>query len=1327
MENDLKFSGVSPVVIDYNGSTDDIYAPVRGSSCDVNIVSQQILDDLYTPVKDDIVVRIKRDYIEYQKVMDYSRGVCRFIGVTGYQVEIYDGDEFGIYTIDDIKYQFTDIDGDLNMRCDISTPFTGANPESDVWLKARKKGRNTIVFDRMNKWNLSTSERYFYVGTISYKHDYTSHYPTIYVRTPGSPVPGYWTRMGYYFLFKEDNTQLGYGSYVSTEDIVHFEDGTTEMISTAPHYEGVYTFQVINNSPWGGTVAGWKRVASYYVDETSDRVFLEGRFCPKVKLFNNEREEVEVTDVGLGYTSLGGPSNVYTLDHTTHTCKVRAVIPNSTSSTPANEKFSSGKFFTDADYNLFLWNYNGDIICMADQLSWESYDDLSEFAVSGSFNVEFYFAGVTATTYTDSRDQDLMFFMSYWDPAQRIYYRSVPVSNSEYLWEGYMTPNTYSQSVTQNLDNITMTAIDPVSILKYVTIDHLFTKPQILTYREILGQTLSYVMLSKNALKVERTVSYGGEYSGSNGLLDLKVQVSNFWDESGEPATAYDMIGEMLRPFSMVLAFNAEGFQIYNQNRTEGVRVFDKYNIQVNGTLSFQNVESESTVVYDYTYNDWKSNNTQEPSIEIGSTYDKVTGVASTLVPSYSQSVFDIVDYNQRDKYSIYDLNVEKNKTKGYRKVSSTSVRLDTADAWYYLWNGVYTDEIYHLESHGGYVNGYLNMNKANYYLYYETGHPSDYGSILNFYGGTNNPTGTGTYQDQEKPVEVHKRITAYAPDNGLPLEFWEQSIGVSGLQDLIWGYSRTYDQETGYETPHLSKAADSRGGIEQIMSESNRIVYSQEYNINLSSLDEHTIDFNLIQSYSRTGIDSQIDVYQNNTCDSKMFDLSFDDDTQKYNATLTSSSSVAYFPALWNASSVKVDTLYFSRYKTSSTIFRPSRLLPVWDKRKVMMYIKLSDNSVLQFNGKEWISDLHPENANSFYLMKMMNGENLYHTDFRYNLIETSDGEHYSLTNERYTYYTDEVGGVVDHSVSGGHNYYCEVYKSDSNTWNQWVDKCGEGQLSINMPLIDDLNAKVCVDVYNSTMLGMTGSNNTSGGQNMEKIYYTIEGTGKKWDDDQQEYVYITLSDYNTNNYGSITGTLTYIDYLPYNTSYVKGEHLDLEISVSVPESNLGQMFSESDIQYTIDKKKNYVEEFNGPSFQVNTYNNLVHSSFSYLIFGSDVADPGNFIIAGMNVRPECFAVQAYMNWLSEVRKIYKKTLVPKNYTYKFSNIMTFIKSPEVSTNKLMVITDSWDLKTNRHSITSVECHDLDVDSVESFIADELPRRARAERYNLPTAYRKP
>lgn len=857
------------------------------------------------------------------------------------------------------------------------------------------------------------------------------------------------------------------------------------------------------------------------------------------------------------------------------------------------------------------------------------------------------------------------------------------------IWEGYKMPNTYSQEVSLNLDNITMTCIDPVSILKFVTVDKLIDKPNIVTYGELIGKALAYVMIDANSMWVERTVSYDGSYSGTNGLLDLSIQVANFWDEAGEPSTVYEVIEEMLRPFCLTLVYYNNTYQIYNSNKISGTRYFDKYTINTNGTLtrtSTNQSETRTTGLYQFSTDDWKSNNTQTPTIEINSTYDKVTGIASTSIPNYSRMVFDVVDYTQRNKYSYEDFNVQRNKSKGYVP-SGTSASLDTTNRWYYIWNGVYCDANYGLTDAGLYTNWYNNCNKAYYYLTGNAGHPDNWGACLNFYGGANNPTATGKTQSSEKSVKVNKKITAYATDNGIPLELLETS-------DLNWAFNGnvTY-QDSVNMAPEIDKSdkTNAKYGVSKNQIAS-RVVYHQEYsNVLMDSNNQQTIDLDISQSYSRTGIDLDIDILNNNTCTNTQF-VNYD------NMYYLSSATVNYFPKMWDSASVVVDKNYFSKYATPYTLTRPSRVRPVWDKRRIDLYITLTNNSVLQFNGKEWVSDLHPEIANSFYLMRMVNGEQLFNQEHRYNIIETADGERYTLGEEPYVYYLDEVGGVTEREMSGGSTVTYEIYRDESKDWYKWIDKCSDGSMSFLLPEVDDMGATIVMDIYNSYLLGTTGGNTTE-----------IRNT--------QETIWFKDPDNLVRNYP------TTVLFLPHNVTYVKAEHLNLDISVSVPESNLGQMFDESDIKYQLNSDNDYVEEFEGPSFLVNTYNPLVASSFSYLVFGNTIADPNLFIVAGQTVRPEAYTVQAYFNWLSKIRKIYTKTLVPEmNRTRPFANVRCYITSPEVGNNELLVVKDTWDVKTNRHTVTAVEDQDLEVGTVGTVDVQELPRMARADRWNLPT-----
>ena len=64
----------------------------------------------------------------------------------------------------------------------------------------------------------------------------------------------------------------------------------------------------------------------------------------------------------------------------------------------------------------------------------------------------------------------------------------------------------------------------------------------------------------------------------------------------------------------------------------------------------------------------------------------------------------------------------------------------------------------------------------------------------------------------------------------------------------------------------------------------------------------------------------------------------------------------------------------------------------------------------------------------------------------------------------------------------------------------------------------------------------------------------------------------------------------------------------------------------------------------------------------------------------------------------------------------------MGFIRSSEVGDKLLMITGDSLDVKTGRHSITAIECEDIEVTDINSVDVVEVPRQARNVRFRYPT-----
>lgn len=885
-------------------------------------------------------------------------------------------------------------------------------------------------------------------------------------------------------------------------------------------------------------------------------------------------------------------------------------------------------------------------------------------------------------------------------------------------WYGYLQPNQYSQEVKTNLNEISLTAIDMLAMMKYIKIDEILTRPNILTFKDILGKALACVQIYPNKLYVERVVSYGGLYDGTNGLLDLSIQVSNFWDEGGEPETIYTMIEEMLKVFNLTLICWNNDFIIYDpkfQFTSADLRVFDCYTVRPDGQLT---EKTENQVQLDdiawnpeYSKSDesvvwYVPNNNSTPTMQINETYDKITGVASSSVPEYNSSAFDKVSYTDRDKYDAAWLNIERNKIKGY----SSPYNIDTKPYWFFMWNGVYTNVDYDLVSNGGYVNGWVNINGA--YRYFnddnDRGHMEDYGSVLNFYGGTANAIATDKQQAEERVVEVNKRITAYAPDNGLPPEFLEKD-------DFKWSFDDGYAvaSEGVVEDPTISFASPytvEKYGVQHDMKESSRIVYHQEYpNMQLIQGDQQTIEINLKQAYSRTGINTEIGLYSNSlTSNNKFLEVSDGDGGVNY---ILMNCDLWYIPSWWNSSNVRVTAPYFTK-------------TPKWDRRRIDMYVKNNDGTIYQFNGKEWVEGTAVSADNCFYLCKLMNGEKLFNTDHSYDMIECSDGKRYSLTDEQITVRTNSKGEVVS---SGGTSTTYTRYAAISNEWVKYISSTQAGNIKIYLPDMDAVNVSVVTDIYNSTFLGMSGDDNSSYGYS-HTFTYQFKGQVERIDPEGGESFWydIDTSEMRTKSPRA--------SFIPYSADYVKAEHLDIEVEVSVPESNLGQMFSQSDIEYTLNKSKGYLEEYEGPTFRINTKNQLVKSSNSYLIYKDKVCEGDEFVFHDkLNARPECYTVQAYYNWLGTIRRVFdftirmegSDTMDGRYYLWYVCPARTYIylHNALLVDKWLKIISDTWDLKTNRHTIKAIECENMNVDKVDSFATIEIPRRARNDLYNLPTA----
>lgn len=880
-------------------------------------------------------------------------------------------------------------------------------------------------------------------------------------------------------------------------------------------------------------------------------------------------------------------------------------------------------------------------------------------------------------------------------------------STTTNLFEGYLTPNTYSQTLSPNLDNIDMTAIDPVSMLKYLYIDDILEKSKTISMGELIARALAAVKIDIDELWIEDNL----KYDGTKTLVDMLVQTNNFWDEGGDGMTMYAAVGECLRLFGYTLVFTGDKYMIYSvmTDHTFGTtyRDFIRYRIYDGGVLSGaigRPQIKKSNFHFIHSEGDWTTID-DSPSLSIDNTYDRISGVASTKIPNYSFTAFDMISSEERDKYDVGDLNIAKNKIKGY----NSSGELVSDDEWFYIWNGVYINPDFGLDIEGGNVNGYANINGAYEYMTGQTGHPTASGGILNFYGTDDNPVGTGRDPEQERVVEVKECITVFAPDNGLAPEFLEKD-------DLKWDFTGGYsdgDGENSYDVESTcvkQNSSDAKYGVNCDGVE-DAVSYSQKYeNITISKDAEQTLVIDLSQSYSRTGINQNITISNYSDITNKTFTIVNDGDGENTGNTFAKlRSGTAYtYPWTWQCDNVTVDYGYFSKYSFSgSTSDAP--LKEVWDKRKVILFVQLMDGTKYQFNGKDWVETEYITDTNAFYLWKLMNYGKIFGEEFRYDIIQCGDGNRFSLNEDGFIYYTDSKGGVYKSGESGT-KHTIKYYGAPGNDWLKYVDDISEGTLSIILPAVDAVNATVQCDIYHSSLLGTTGnSSHGAPGNTYHIIRYKVTQSG-------------------ADNSGEVAGEAVEIYWAPINATYIKAEHLNIDISLSVPESNLGQMFGESDIKYQTAPSKKFRESFDTPSFLVNTKHPIVSQSHSYVIVGNSLADPNKFSIGWQSskiaCRPENYVMQGYKNYWGTIRKSYTRVLVP--HKAGFSNCLCYIEAPDIPDDGngrwLMVLSDQHDVKTNRHTITAIEDYGLTVKEIQNYTVIELPRKSRNPRFDLPS-----
>lgn len=894
---------------------------------------------------------------------------------------------------------------------------------------------------------------------------------------------------------------------------------------------------------------------------------------------------------------------------------------------------------------------------------------MKEVKVSGQTPVSITYAGDKADYFLPVRTSTMELMIVdnqilsdlYTSKKNGVYVRVENGANM--VWQGYVTPNLYSQQLSQNYDSISVTCIDPLGLLKYYNISDIYKKGKTVKYSEFFGKVLSLISRDgSGVLYVETNVCYTGAGGpDEHDIMNLEFQLNNFYDELDEGDDLNTAVTELLRPFCKYIIFDGVNFYIRDCVNIDVTKRYDVYDFNKDGIV-YRNVEYMSHQVKNIDV-DYISNNTNNPEVTIDTTYNKFSVVASTLTQKYGKDVGEAsgVEAEDIDSYAILEGNVNVSKiSNGWpiEDIEESSRFKEYRNRYVYLFNGVVDNAYYGLKSTGG-VNGYDNMYQFYKYTVGDTSNSSESwtGSLLNFYGSGINLMAPDDITSK-RSVDISKCITTFAPDMCIPPEFMYES-------DFKWKCER-YLLTQRYNLTKLGDTTDWKWGQPR-KGNFETLAYKNKFEKIIIGKKPVCVDINTRYKYSRTGTKAELSVVPTS------------DTVVRYTGNQINTDNTGIIPVKWKTSEVKFNNEYFNNFYNGKPI-------PVFiDYHKVVIKAKFN-NEVKYFNGKDWVTT-----PAQFYLGNVMNMQAVFEEKIPDIICTDPD----KIVNPNGNYYWFSLNGSKTIYVTKNNefseeatNYPVEI--PDYKYITKYLNNCDAGYVSIILP---DSSANTTCDVevefYTGRLFGNAGSHSSN---DTIKDEFVVKDT---------LYLYRKECRYN---------------FMPSCVSYCKAEHFDIETNIATPKSSKSGMFDESDIKYSYKQKNDMFEEMEIEDLKVNTYNDLVMSSASYILYNNTYADPNRFYINNLNIRPENYLLNAYINLFGRVRRVYNKCIRMNGKLQLFDRI----KAPEISDYTLTVIGYTYDVKTDRYSITAVEDLHLKVTMDNTIKVKEVPHIVRNSRLNL-------
>lgn len=229
---------------------------------------------------------------------------------------------------------------------------------------------------------------------------------------------------------------------------------------------------------------------------------------------------------------------------------------------------------------------------------------------------------------------------------------------------GYLTPNSYDQSYTY-IDNITLEAVDAVSVLKDFKYSCQGSMPSYLGVKDIIIQLLNNAGYS-GMLYVPNTLTGLNGSSNANTFNSLTISEGNFFDDDDErtPWTQYEVLEEIMRFFGWSLCPDGDNvyiidYRVVGNNNT--TPTFLAYEIPT-GTQSSNVSRADNLNITESTYT------SGEPSLSMDDVYNKIE--ISDNLYEIEEIAPDIFDENTH-----ISINDEKNFSVNGSKWVRTTVK----------------------------------------------------------------------------------------------------------------------------------------------------------------------------------------------------------------------------------------------------------------------------------------------------------------------------------------------------------------------------------------------------------------------------------------------------------------------------------------------------------------------------------------------------------------------------------------------------------------------------------------------------------------------------